>query len=515
MEEINDIPQTIRDQIGSGKVIATIDLINERADIARLDLVPQLVYDVISKDVPAKDFVSHCSKQLKFGEKKLKAVVREIKEKILKQFDYALLNYGVDIKEIDVSDAMTLDEWIKQHNEMLASVGIEVEKPVSTISLESFSDTVPENLGPVKINVSGVTDETPKKIEVTDEPAPLVIHREKPQISGQERSSSQQTKGFSLPFGFFKQKVVSTQGPSAPVRATIEFLKNDKPKRAVNYSELRTPLTPFSKKEEGFIQMEKTQNPNSQFQIKSEIQNLKTETKNTQTQPIIQKINPLARFGGNETTHIPKVPEQVSRNTSGEMKNTYPTVKTADGILDIRGTKIEDKQKTITDNNITDKKEAFPKPKGPDTKPMITDVSKNTEKPTTIDAPKPSLTQEAQKPPTQSARPPVGQGPTQGSQTPPPSKSFSVPEKPKTSAQGGPASGWPTAPVINTTPKQNTPIEQKKEHAVPPTSGRGFVWFKKPIQKTITMTDNNNTEKNPRVEGNTIDLRSTNNENNK
>ncbi len=420
MEEMNDIPQTIRDQIGSGKIIATIDSINERADIARLDIIPQLVYDVLSRGVPAKDFISHCSGVLNFNQKKLKAVVREIKEKILKQFDYALLNYGVDIKEIDVSDAMTLDEYTKQHNEMLASVGIEVEKPVSTISLENFSDTEPENLGPVKISVSGPTDETTKKIEVTEEPAPLVIHREKPQTAAQEnlptKGYSQQTRGFSLPFGFFKQKIVQTQAPSTPVKATIEFWKKDEPKkRAVDYSELRTPLTPFA----GLTNNKQPTTDNTKITdigIK--------ETDRAQTQPITQKINPLMMFGNKQTTNNPQPTTQ----------------KEGGGILDIRTGERNDKQ------------------------PKIENLRENT----------------------------------------------------KTSAQGGPASGRQTAPVINTVPKQNTPTEQKptpnpQQQKTEGQKGKGFVWFKKPTQKSTTIT-NNNTDKDPRIEGNTVDLRSTNNE---
>ena len=503
MEEINDIPQTIRDQIGSGRVIATIDSINERADIARLDVIPQLVYDVLSKDVPAKDFVSHCSKQLNFGEKKLKAVVREIKEKILKQFDYALLNYGVDIKEIDVSDAITLDEWVKKHNEMLASVGIEVEKPVSTISLENFSDTMPENFGPVKINVSGVADEIPKKIEVTDEPAPLVIHREKPQFgqggqssAGGGSGSSQQTKGFSLPFGFFKQKIVSTQTPPTPVRATIEFLKNDKPKRAVDYSELRTPLTPFAKKDEFIREEQKIQN---------------TPPK-TDLQPVVQKINPLARFSGNETTPAPKIPEQTLRNTSGEMKNTYPAVKATGGVLDIRGMKIDQNSNFSTNGGkfqISNKAQEE-KIVAETSRPMIIDVSKNIEKPaTTITAPKPIQNLSAQ-----GATPAVGQGPASGWQSPISPKPFPIQEVKKPVAQEirpqaekVPVLSWQGATMATGAPKQTVPTEQKINN--PPASGKGFVWFKKPVQKTTPTTDNNVAEKSgPKVEGNTVDLSS-------
>jgi len=441
MEEINDIPQTIRDQIGSGKIIATIDSINERADIARPDLIPQLIYDVLSKDVPAKDFISHCSSVLKFNQKKLKAVVREIKEKILKQFDYALLNYGVDIKEIDVSDAMTLDEYTKQHNEMLASIGVEVEKPISTISLENFSDTEPQSFAPVKINVDGSVDNTSKKIEVSDEPAPLVIHREKPQAPARGGGSSQQTKGFSLPFGFFKQKVVQTQTSSAPVRATIEFLKKDELKRAVDYSELRTPLTPFSKKEEGFI---------------------KTEELKIQNNPqiVTQKVNPLTMFGGG------------TANSKEQIANK--------GVLDIRTTVISNKELVTSNYN----KETVSKPNVLGLQPMSV-LEKTT----------PIVPPEIKKQPIidvqKNILPPT--------QTPPPSKSFSVPEKPKT----------PTTSVINTVPKQNIPIEQKNKGVVPPTSGKGFVWFKKPQPTPSSQTPNNNPQNlGPKVNGNTIDLSS-------
>jgi len=347
----------------------------------------------------------------------------------------------IDVLVINGSEADFFTNKIRERN-LLFQKDILIANGVknTTISLESFSDTGPESFAPVKISVGGVADETSKKIEVTDQPAPLMIHREKPQTPTQGSGSSQQTKGFSLPFGFFKQKVVQTQASSTPVRATIEFLKKDELKRAVDYSELRTPLTPFSKKEGGFI--------------KTEQQKIQNNPPEADKQPLMQKINPLTMFGGsaiNNTGQIAK--EGVLDIRAGIFNNQQPTIPTP------RGSGLRPQSASEQTLGV------LPEIK----KQPIIDVQKNIPPPTPIP------------------------------QTPPPSKSFSVPEKPKT----------PTAPVTNNIQKQNIPTEQKKEPAVTPTSGKGFVWFRKPAQKTITMTNDNNQkaiEPGPKVEGNTIDL---------
>ncbi|MEW6617471.1 MAG: hypothetical protein AB1333_03590 [Patescibacteria group bacterium] len=326
-----------------------------------------------------------------------------------------------------------MGEIEKFFNETL--LDIPPDTTTTTISLENFSDTTPQDFTPVKINVDGSVDNTPKKIEVTDEPAPLVIHREKPQAPTQGGSqisgSSQQTKGFSLPFGFFKQKVVQTQTTSAPVKATVEFLKKDELKRAVDYSELRTPLTPFSKKEEGFIKTEEQKTQNN-------------------SQPVTQKINPLSMFGGAQTSNIQKtsvLPTQKVPTPNGSVPQPRSTSEqiTNKGVLDIRTSVFDNKESRISNYN----KEIIPTP---------------------------DVLLEIKKQPIMDVQIPL-------------SKSFPVPEKPK-------------IPVINNPQKQNAPIEQKKE-PTSPTSGKGFVWFKKP------QTPNNNMEKTgPKVEGNTVDLRS-------
>jgi|GEM_PF-2295168 len=446
MDQPKEIPQIIQEHLGLSKTILVIQSINERIDIARTGVIPTVIKKLINKEFSPKEFIKRLSEYTRFNEEKALAVAKEIKEKILKPIEYALLNWGVDINEIDINGAKTIEEIKKEEEEILEFIGIKVEKPVSTISLESFSDTEPENLAPTKISVGGLADETTKKIEVSDEPAPLIIHREKLQTPIQTGSqisrSSQQTKGFSLPFGFFKQKVVQTQVSSTPVKATVEFLKKDELKRAVDYSELRTPLTPFSKKEEGFI---KTEQPKIQNNFPK-----------TNGEPMAQKVNPLTMFGNKQTT----IPQQI---------NNLPTQTTEkSGVLDIRMSVVNNKEPVISNYNKEIKNTQAPVMAPEIKKQPIIDVQKNII------------------PPTKSTTPTIEQKPIPNPQIPTPLKSFSVPERQKT----------PIAPA-----------EQKKE-SIPPTSGKGFVWFKKPEQKTITMTNNNNTDKNPRVEGNTVDLRS-------
>lgn len=435
MDNSNEIPQTIQEHLGSPKTAIVLESINERAEIARIGTISKIIRALIMREIAPKEFVQKISDALKFNHELCLSVANEVKEKILKPIEYALLNYGIDVKEIDTSGAKTIEE-IKKDNEMLLeSIGIKIKKPITTISLENFSDTTPQDFTPVKINVDGSVDNAPKKIEVTDEPAPLVIHREKPQAPTQGGSqisgSSQQTKGFSLPFGFFKQKVVQTQVSSAPVKATVEFLKKDELKRAVDYSELRTPLTPFSKKEEGFIKTEEQKTQNN-------------------SQPVTQKINPLTMFGGAQTPNIQKtsvLPTQKIPTPNGSAPQPRSTSEqiTNKGVLDIRTSVFDNKESRISNYN----KEIIQTP---------------------------GVLPEIKKQPIMDVQTPL-------------SKSFPVPEKPK-------------IPVINNPQKQNAPIEQKKE-PTSPTSGKGFVWFKKP------QTPNNNMEKTgPKVEGNTVDLRS-------
>lgn len=372
-----------------------------------------------------------------------------------------------------------------QFKNSLVGLGSLEEK--NKISLEQSPDE--EVFSPAKIQVSGDTDLSSKKIPVTDEPAPLVIHREKPRET-QEKGSSQQARGFSMPFGFFKQKTIRTEPAQAPVKATIEFFKKDEPKRAVDYNELRTPLTPFAK-EEGFIQTEKNQNTSapkegvvSQIQKKSEDLNIKTgpekELKNIQ--PPIQKINPLLIFDKQRTTPMPNglrpkpqvVSEQKTSEGVGEKKGEASPIKTS-GVLDIRGIKVD--QKTPTTSPISAQTQNN---KGGDSEIKNEGWGFFRKKQNTNNAPKQEVKIEAQKTSITSQQ-------TQN-------------ENKKSDTQ--------KTPQIT-----NTVVQNKAEHTK---NGAGFVWFKKPEQKEQKMTktnDNNDTEKNPKIEGNIIDLRQTYNKN--
>lgn len=488
MEQEKEIPQTIQEHLGSPKTTLIIQSINKRVDIARINIIPSVIKKLIIKEITPKELVKKVSEYTRFGEERSFAITKEIKEKILKPIEYALLNWGIDIKDIDTTGAKTIEEIKKEEEDLLVSVGVKIEKPTTTISLEQSPDE--EVFSPAKIQVSGDTDLSSKKISVTDEPAPLVIHREKPREM-QEKGSSQQARGFSMPFGFFKQKTIRTEPAQAPVKATIEFFKKDEPKRAVDYNELRTPLTPFAK-EERFIQTEKNQNTSapkevvvSQIQKKSEDLNIKTgpekESKNIQSP--IQKINPLLIFDKQRTIPTPNglrpkpqvVSEQKTNEGVGEKKGETSPVKTS-GVLDIRGIKVD--QKTPTTSTISAQTQNN---KGGDSEIKNEGWGFFRKKQNTNNAPKQEVKIEAQ----------------------------------KTSAAPQQTQNENKKPEASKTPQTENPVIQNKaEHTK---SGAGFVWFKKPEQKEQKMTktnDNNDAEKNPKIEGNIIDLRQTNNNSN-
>lgn len=293
MNKFSEAPQDIREYLGSSGAAVYIDEINKKADIARTNLISDLLYEIIVKETPPNYTVERLKEKIGTSDdEKAKSIAREIKEKILQPIYYALLNWGVDINDIDTGDAPTLDEFVKKEAEFLESLGIKTEESKPT---EIKEETIhPEEMDgyqseqPIKISIGEIIKPatTPSEIRPSED-APLILQREKEFISPTRKESS--SKGFSLPFGFFKKPPSSST--FEPVKAKIEFLdatdasveksapeiKQDKDKikglgffntlqqikkgvegeqkKVVHYSELRTPVTPFAKEEE-FINLE-------------------------------------------------------------------------------------------------------------------------------------------------------------------------------------------------------------------------------------------------------------------
>lgn len=252
MPDFFDIPANIRGHLLSPHVTSLIDAVAKKAEIYDAAALPDLVFRLVSREILPQDFTAKLAEELGVREKKAHAVTRELKEKVLEPIRYALVNWGVDINQIDISDAPTLDEFLKareeaekKQQEILASLGIETEGELKPAS-EGGDETITfEKLGATSLGAAAKTfhpEGLDEKRKDGDEAQPLMIHRENRTEAARPTAGS---KSFSMPFGFFKRVEKAAADSLAPVRAKIESPKETE--RTVHYSELRTPLIPFQK----------------------------------------------------------------------------------------------------------------------------------------------------------------------------------------------------------------------------------------------------------------------------
>lgn len=158
-----------------------------------------------------------------------------------------------------------------------------------------------------EIPISEFSSDAEETIPVMSSESPFILHEEKSPASEEKKSSF---RGFSMPFGFFKSK-----NQPAPVGKSTKVeieTSNDSPKnekRTVNYSELRTSLSPFDT-EQGFI------NP-----VKNE--------------PISAPIVPIPEIKPVPAApEIPPLPEEKRNEIFGTIKKSQP--KTEGNIIDLK-----------------------------------------------------------------------------------------------------------------------------------------------------------------------------------
>lgn len=236
--EISKVPENIRDQFGSEETTALLLDLNERLSVSNLRAIPRALFLLETKALPAHDFVQFLVEDVKLTEKEALAVTREIKERVLEPMRYALFQWGVDISDIKVHDAPALKEILPEGAEEKSE-----EKSIEITEIGGEGRNVP-------IPIQKTETETfPAKKTETAPNTPFILHEEKKtETAAGEKSSF--FKSFSVPLGFFKSKSQSgvPAASSTPIRARVEApAKNEK--RVVNYSELRTSLSPFEGKQ--------------------------------------------------------------------------------------------------------------------------------------------------------------------------------------------------------------------------------------------------------------------------
>lgn len=272
MEKNKTIPERVREHLGSALIINTIENLGVKTGIPFPSLLPAIVFDLVSGRIDPAILKDSIKEQIKLSDKKINTIAFEIKEKILRPIQNDLKNIGVDIENIETTDALTLGEFIKKENDFLRSIGeepefdeneisLEPEEPKNeSISLEIFAPDVKETSREDSIKI---TRDDSKKVSDTS-PAPFMLHREKP-VTGtsfpeKKQTSQSSSKSFSLPFGFFKPK--GAQAPTGPIRVKVELPGGSvgKEEKTIHYSDLRTPVIPFQK-EESFIETNGNEKP--------------------------------------------------------------------------------------------------------------------------------------------------------------------------------------------------------------------------------------------------------------
>lgn len=240
------VPKSIRDHLTSDQTIAILDDIREKAGLYSSGAFTGPLYDLVTKKVLAPGFIKHLSDELSISMERAQAIAHELKIRVLEPIESSLMRWGVDISDIDTTNATSLENLTVE--KLMEGLGIDIEKikpAEEIISLE-------------KIGSAGEATNPPTE-ELAREEEPLVIHKEeriKP-IAAEEKRRPR--KGFSLSPGRFFEKE-SAERVSPPTRARVEspgeersivgkmLSGRQKPKekkvekRVVHFSELRTPL---------------------------------------------------------------------------------------------------------------------------------------------------------------------------------------------------------------------------------------------------------------------------------
>jgi len=298
--EIQNIPERIREYFGSNRVAALITDINKRSGRYNLEAIPKLLYQLEIKELLIKDFIPALAKEIPTTLERAKAIAREIKEKILEPKRHDLESWGINLNELDVSDAKSLDEIRKEDEEFEKQIEKElgIKPKEEVISLEEIIEAKEETLPLKKIEITG-EKKPPTEIKITKEkempkpekkpeekaapkpeaekpplqpvaekkpvvvpPGPFILEEKKeiepfPQPA---KKPSPLFKTFSLPFELFKKFTSPAKTPMVKteieepqtILTKLKTLKSKietPPKRVVHYSEFRTPLSPFEKGE--------------------------------------------------------------------------------------------------------------------------------------------------------------------------------------------------------------------------------------------------------------------------
>ncbi|MBI5732396.1 hypothetical protein HY967_00340, partial [Candidatus Jorgensenbacteria bacterium] len=195
---IKQIPQKIREHLGSDSTVKLIGSFNSSCHIYPFSAIPSLLYQLITKKFTAQEFVTNAERELDLSEDLSIALVREIKEKILEPIHDELMSWGIDTSHINVTAAKNLSNVLEENRRRLKEMGITLEQEeltpqgLRTISIDALSGESKMEAKKIpiqRIEIPSSAESKGTAFVPSKEGTPLIIHQAKPVAEERSKSS--------------------------------------------------------------------------------------------------------------------------------------------------------------------------------------------------------------------------------------------------------------------------------------------------------------------------------------
>jgi len=221
----DEMPESLRGLIYSPEHAEIIRHICENQHLSeeKTETVLGIVGSVITGFLHIQDLDHKMVTVLDLNPELAKTLASEINERVLNHFD----------KEIEAIFQPILTTGSK--NKMVDGGG------VNLIGIKIIDEEPKNDEKKIKISPDNSKISTESMVASSLSDNPFIIHEEKSAAPVQDKKSI--LKSISIPLGFFKKKT-DAQIPMKPMKVQIESPARDE-RRVVNYSELRTSISPF------------------------------------------------------------------------------------------------------------------------------------------------------------------------------------------------------------------------------------------------------------------------------
>jgi hypothetical protein len=249
--ELNEIPEKIRDWIGSEEITNLIIDLNGRINTPeeKISVIPRIVFRVATKTLPISEIRKTLAEELGLDSVKVDAIANEFKEKILKPIDSDLRKIGVDIQLITENETLPrkapAPEPVQKKESALPQTPALAQKPSNR-----ETQAVPPQQTANQARFMGKPVDLREKQPEVARPGQTVIHKsvlkEAPKPEKRERAQETSTPAVKSERPDDKPFIISAEkkaGPSttpAPPETQEQTVDLSKPEKASAPQEAKT-----------------------------------------------------------------------------------------------------------------------------------------------------------------------------------------------------------------------------------------------------------------------------------